>query len=119
MPRAVRLHRRFVDDTRRHTAWLSANGHDDWTDGLLVGIEEVAGRLARFPMVGPLVQEDERVVLRKLIFRHLPYVAWYAYAKPVGDVWLLRLFGAHQDRADPDSASWSGVSKRKRVRSGR
>ncbi len=70
------------------------------------GIAEVAARLARFPGAGPVVSEDDRLVLRKLIFRRLPYVAWYAYAKPAGDVWLLRLFGARQDRVEPDPSSW-------------
>jgi hypothetical protein len=26
---------------------------------------------------------------------------------PVRELWLLRLFGAHQDRPDPDPASWT------------
>ena len=106
MPRAVRLHRSFLADVRKQMTWLSENGPEDWAANLLVAIEEVADRLARFPDVGAILQEDERLVLRKLIFRRLPYVAWYAYPKPSGDVWLLRLFGAHQDRPDPDPSAW-------------
>ncbi len=106
MARKVRLHRAFVDDVRRQARWLAENDRARWSEELLEGIDEVAARLARFPKIGPLVSEDERVVLRKLILRRLPYVAWYAYAKPAGDVWLLRLFGARQDRVDPDPSSW-------------
>ena len=106
MPR-VRLHRTFVRDVRRQVSWLVMNGRDEWADDLLIGIEEVAGRLARFPAIGPIVMENERLVLRKIIFRKLPVVAWYVHVNsPPRDVWLVRLFGAHQDRPDPDPSSW-------------
>jgi plasmid stabilization system protein ParE len=107
MLRRVRLHRTFVADVRKQTTWLAENGPDEWARNLMVAIDEVSDRLARLPDVGAIVQQDERLVLRKLIFRRLPYVAWYAYAKPTGDVWLLRLFGAHQDRPAPDPTGWS------------
>jgi plasmid stabilization system protein ParE len=106
MPRRVRLHRAFVADVQKQTAWLSENGPEEWSANLLVAIEEVAARLAQVPDVGALLRQDRRLVLRKLIFRRLPYVAWYAYRRPSGDVWLLRLFGAHQDRPDPDPSRW-------------
>ena len=106
MPRPVRIHRRFLADVRKQLDWLSDHGPEEWETNLLAAIEEVAGRLAHFPEIGELLQEDERLVLRKLIFRRLPYIAWYAYVKPSGDVWLLRLFGARQERPDPDASAW-------------
>lgn len=65
-------------------------------------------RLERFPASGPVVQQDDRIVVRELIFRRLRYVAHYAHrrADPIGDVWLIALYGVGQDRIGPDPDTW-------------
>lgn len=106
--RRVRLHREFIQDLRRHRAWLADKGHADRIDNLLAGVREVIERLAAFPASGPVVQQNERIVVRELIFRRLRYVAHYAYRRrePIGDVWLLALYGVGQDRPEPDPENW-------------
>lgn len=109
MPRRrVRLHERFVQDVHRHRSWLAAQGQPERIENLLAGILEVMERLAAFPAAGPVIQESERIVLRQLIFRRLRYVAHYAHLRrgPIGDVWLLALYGVGQDRPDPDPEAW-------------
>jgi hypothetical protein len=75
---------------------------------LLAGIEEVAVLLARYPEIGPVVAEDRHIVLRSFPLRRYPYMIWSAYRRRarIGDVWLVRLFGAHQDRSSADPATW-------------
>lgn len=109
MPRRrVLLHEDFVADAKRHEEWFIRNGREEWLTNLLTGIEEVAALLRRHPEIGPLVAQDERIVMRSFPFRRFPYVVWFAYRtrKRIADVWLVRLFGAHQDRPNADPASW-------------
>lgn len=108
MSRRVRLHAEFRRDFRAQLAWLVEVGRDDWAERLMAGVEEVAERILRFPEIGPLQAESRRVVLRKIIFRRLPYVAWYGYRRrePIGDVWLLRLFHIRQDRPKLNPRAW-------------
>ena len=108
MPRRVLLHEDFVSDARRHEEWLIRNGQEEWLRDLLIGIEEIAALLRRYPAIGPVATEDRRLVLRSFPFRRYPYVVWFAYRRrqPIGDVWLVRLFGAHQDRPSTDPSSW-------------
>lgn len=65
-------------------------------------------RLAAFPASGPILQQNDRIVVRELIFRRLRYVADYAHRRrdPIGDVWLLALYGVGQDRIEPDADEW-------------
>lgn len=108
MPRRVLLHEDFVADARRHEDWLVRTGRDDWLQNLLSGIEEIAALLERYPEIGPVVAQDSRLVLRSFPFRRYPYVVWFAYRarKRITDVWLVRLFGAHQDRPTADPGAW-------------
>ena len=104
--RQVRLHRCFRKDFKGQLAWLIAEDREDWIPGLADAVEEVMERLREFPESGPVVKESTRLVLRKILFRRRPLVAWYAYrrGKTITTVWLLRLFGAHQAR--PRSGKW-------------
>ncbi|MBI2325159.1 MAG: type II toxin-antitoxin system RelE/ParE family toxin [Chloroflexi bacterium] len=106
--RRVRLHRKFVDDVRRHRAWLAAHGQPERIENLLDAIREVMERLAAFPASGPIIKQDERIVVRELIFRRLHYVAHYAHRRraPIADVWLLAPYGVGQDRPEPDPDAW-------------
>lgn len=108
MSRQVLLHEDFVADARRHEDWLVRTGHEEWLRNLLEGIEEIAALLERHPEIGPVVAQDGRLVVRSFPFRRYPYVVWSAYRrrKRIGDVWLVRLFGAQQDRPSADPAAW-------------
>jgi hypothetical protein len=119
VPRRVLVHKDFVADARRHEEWLVRAGREDWLRNLLGGIEEIAALLERYPEIGPIVSQDRRVVLRSFPFRRYPYVVWFAYRRRVrvGDVWLVRLFGAHQDRPNADPSSWRSPDRPERKRS--
>lgn len=108
MPRHILLHEDFLADARRHEEWLVRSGREEWLANLLGGIDEIAALLRRYPAIGPVLAEDERLVLRSFPFRRYPYVVWFAYRRRtrIGDVWLVRLFGAHQDRPNADPKSW-------------
>lgn len=108
MARRVVLHEAFLADARRHEDWLVRSDNEDWLVDLLDGVEEVAELLRRFPAIGPVLAEDDRLILRSFPLRRYPYVVWFAYLRrePIGDVWLLRLFGARQDRPSADATSW-------------
>lgn len=105
MARQILLHEDFLRDARRHEEWLVRNGREEWLANLLVGIEEIADLLRRYPAIGQMVMQNERIVLRSFPFRRYPYLIWFAYRRhrPIGDVWLVRLFGAAQDRSKPGS----------------
>lgn len=98
-------------DARRHEEWLIRSGREEWLANLLDGIEEIAALLRRYPAIGRIEAEDERLVLRSFPFRRYPYVVWFVYRRRerIGDVWIVRLFGAHQDRPNADPASWRPV----------
>jgi plasmid stabilization system protein ParE len=89
-------------------AWLVSEGREDWIPGLADAVEEVMERLRQVPEIGPVVKESPALVLRKILFRRRPLVAWYAYrrGKTITTVWLLRLFGAHQARPRPSPGRW-------------
>ena len=109
MPRRVPLHEDFVADARRQEEWLVREGREDWLRNLLSGMEEIATLIERYPRIGPILAQDRRIVLRSFPFRRYPYVVWFVYrrAARIGDVWLVRLFGAQQDRPSADPARWS------------
>lgn len=108
MARRILLHEDFLADARRHEDWLVRSGDEDWLVNLLGGIEEVAALLRRYPAIGPVLAENERLVLRSFPLRRYPYVIWFVYRRGarIGDVWLVRLFGARQDRPRADPESW-------------
>ncbi len=107
--RRVRLHAAFRRDFRAQLAWLVAQGRESWIEKLADAVEEVTERLGRFPEIGPVQAKSRLLVVRKIIFRRLPYIAWYGYRAraPIRTVWLLRMFGARQDRSFPDPEGWS------------
>lgn len=70
------------------------------------GIDEVAELLRRYPTAGRETARSDRGVLRSIRLRRYPYVVWYGHAArgPVRELWLIRLFGARQERPSPRSA---------------
>lgn len=88
---------------------MAAEERAEWIPKLLIGVAQVVELLQSFPEAGVSLAADERLMLRQLRLRRYPYVVWYAYLgeRPIADLWLVRLFGAHQDRPEPDPAAWS------------
>ena len=83
-------------------------------EALRTGIHEAVALLGQFPLAGAVDMAGSVPALRKLILRRVPFVVWYRIDESRrGDVWMLRLFHARQDRVHPRAGSRSG---RKRVR---
>ncbi len=105
----VLVRRRFRADVERQAAWLAEHAPPGWLDAFFVALRDAHRRLARFPALGPVVQADERIVLRELpIARRLPYLVQYAHepTEPIRRVWLVRLFHYGQRRPEPDLSGW-------------
>jgi plasmid stabilization system protein ParE len=99
----VRFHADFQADLRAQLGWLREHRDQAWIERLRVALDEAASLLASFPDVGTVEARDGAVVLRRLIPGKLPYAIWYLRdtSDPEGDIWLLRLFHAKQDRPLP------------------
>jgi plasmid stabilization system protein ParE len=104
----VRLHATFRRDFRAELSWLVEHDRAEWIPNLAPAVEEVVELLGRFPEAGPVQARSPRLILRKILFRRLPFVAWYAHRarRPIRTIWLLRMFGARQDRPLPDPDDW-------------
>lgn len=101
--RVVRRHADFEADYVEILDWLVDLGARARIVELAGGLHEVVRMLATFPTAGPRMAERGTVVLRKLIFPRGPFVAWYLHDAEAagGDLWLVRLFHARQQRPDP------------------
>jgi plasmid stabilization system protein ParE len=104
----VRLHATFRRDFRAELSWLVEHDRPEWIPNLAPAVKEIADLLRRFPEAGPMQARSPRLILRKIIFRRVPFVAWYGHLarRPIRTVWLLRMFGARQDRPRPDPFDW-------------
>ncbi|WP_437854780.1 type II toxin-antitoxin system RelE/ParE family toxin [Sorangium sp. So ce363] len=100
--RRVRFRREFARDLRDQVRWLDENRGIEQVERLRTGLDEAIELLARFPGIGPAEAKDDedRAVVRRLLLRKLPYVIWYLVdaSGRDGDLWLLRLFHARQQR---------------------
>jgi plasmid stabilization system protein ParE len=114
MSRAVRRPRDFEADFLRLLESILSAGDESWISILLDGVKQASRMLGRFPAAGVLLAQRGSVVLRKLILRRGPYVAWYVYdtEDPDGDVWLVRLFHARQRRPLPRPGRWVSAGGR-------
>jgi plasmid stabilization system protein ParE len=103
MPRRIRFHRDFKKDLNAQLRWLATNRDDGWIERLRNDIEEGFRLLTRFPAVGTIEHQDGDMVLRRLILRNVPYVIYFVTNIRIddGDVWILRLFHARQNRPVP------------------
>lgn len=89
--------------------WLAENRPQEQLDNFLGGLVVVREQIARAPLQGPSLQEDERHVLRLRLFpRPLPYLVYYAHPKvePITEIYLVRLYGSGQDRPEADLSTW-------------
>ena len=92
----VRTRASFLADVRVRVAWLTRHRDVSHVTQLRTGLQEVRSLLARFPTAGPSLERRERLVLRSVLLRRLPFVVFYVVEGK--DVWLLRLFHHRQDR---------------------
>ena len=108
MARRVRIHPDFLADVTRQIAWLARNGETSWIGRLEADVSGTMELLDRYPAAGMLIERQGAIVLRQVIFRSTPYVAWYLYddGPPTPDVLLVRLYHARQRRPRPDPSRW-------------
>ena len=91
----VVVDRQFIRDRDELATWL-ASEVPEWLPQLREELEELRARLEEFPDVGaPFVLRGK--LMRKILFRRSPYVAWYSRPNP-STVRLLRLFHGHARR---------------------
>ncbi len=108
MSRIVRRHPDFEADFLRLLDGLVARGAEGWVRTLAEGVAECSRLLGRFPAAGTCLERRGNVALRKLILPRGPYVAWYACdeSEPAGDLWLVRIFHARQQRPPARVTRW-------------
>jgi plasmid stabilization system protein ParE len=98
--RNVRFHADFRGDLRAHLKWLSEHRDPGWVERLRVELDEATSLLSSFPDMGTIEGVHGAVTLRRLFFPKLPYLVLYTRdtRDPKGDIWILRLFHAKQER---------------------
>jgi len=95
----VRVRESFRVDVRTQVAWLRRHRDPSWVLGLREGLREAKTLLARFPAAGTLLEERNKLALRKLVLRRLPFNVLYVVDGE--DAWLVRLFHHRQSRRSP------------------
>ncbi len=107
--RRVRAHGDFEADYLAQLSWLAERGEVAWMKSLLEATLQLVRALAAFPGMGSRRDSRGRMQLRSVRYQKLPHLAWYVYDAndPDGDLWLVRLFHAHQQRPRPDLSRWS------------
>lgn len=90
-------------------AWLAENAPEEWLLVFLAALDDLRRDLERFPELGAVVRQDERVILhQKRLTRDLPYVAYYAHLRggQIREVFLTHLFHERQRRPRLDRSEW-------------
>jgi plasmid stabilization system protein ParE len=92
----------FTDDFRSdllaQTRHLLAEDKRDQAERLVNEIEVAATLLSQSPGAGPVEDGRGGRAIRRLLFRKLPFVAWYHWEEPAKRVVMLRLFHVRQRR---------------------
>lgn len=88
----------FRADLLEQTAQFVAQGREDWAERLIDEVEAAASLLARFPRSGQVELRRRDQTIRRVIFRMLPFVAWYHWDAKARRVVVLRLFHVRQKR---------------------
>lgn len=89
--------------------WLAENAPEDWLVSFLAALDDLRRDLERFPELGAMVRQDQRVILRrKRLTRELPYVVYYAHlpGRQVRELFLTHLFHERQRRPRLDRSAW-------------
>lgn len=106
--RRVRQHADFAADYREQLQWLTGHADPSWIETLLRETDRLLKMLTAFPSAGGREDQQSGMVMRRINYARLPYVIWYVYDPddPDGDVLLVRLFHAKQERPRPEIAQW-------------
>lgn len=84
---------------------MAQNGDPAWIERLRNEIRDARRLLARFSDIGTIEARSGTWVLRRFVLSDAPYVIWFARDTSVSnaDIWLTRLFHAHQRRPRPSA----------------
>ncbi len=99
----------FIAAVAERIAWLAENRNEDHLDNFLASLAYVRDRIALNPEAGPPLKRDRAHILRMRLFpRPLPYLVFYAHPTtyPIAEIYLVRLFGSGQNRAELDMSDW-------------
>lgn len=88
----------FRADLLEQTTELVAQGRQDWAERLIEEVEAAASLLVQFPRSGQVELRRQGRALRRVVFRKLPFVAWYHWDAKAGRVVVIRLFHVRQRR---------------------
>ena len=109
----------FIADVLGRIEWLARYRPEEQLDHFLGALMIVRDQIARGPLRGSPLRQDERHVMRMRLFpRPLPYLVHYAHAKrePITEVYLVRLYASGQDRPGSDMSGGRGEALLRRVR---
>jgi len=99
----------FIDDVFGRVEWLAQHRPEDQLDHFLAALAMVREQVARAPLRGAPVRQNDRYMLRSRLFpRPLPYLVHYAHpkAEPISEIHLVRLYGSGQDRPEIEMSAW-------------
>lgn len=99
----------FIQDVLDRVEWLVHHRPEEQLDHFFVALAVVREQIARAPLQGAPLRQDERYVLRlRLFLRPLPYLVYYAHPKtePMAEIYLVHLYGSGQDRPEADMSMW-------------
>lgn len=109
MPVVVLPRPAFFRAVNERIEWLAANRSEEQLDDFLAALADVRKRIEQNPEAGPTLKTSSTHVLRMRLFhRPLPYLVYYGHprARPVTEVYLVRLYGSGQRREDLDMSEW-------------
>jgi plasmid stabilization system protein ParE len=99
----------FIAAVNQRIAWLAENRTEEQLKSFLSGLADVRRRIEQNPEAGPPLRRSGTHVLRMRLFpRPLPYLVYYGHGRqrPLTEIYLIRLYGAGQDREDVDMSDW-------------
>lgn len=109
MPVVVLQRPAFFRAVSERIRWLAEDRGEGQLDSFLAALADVRRRIERDPEAGPPLRTSDTHVLRMRLFhRPLPYLVYYGHprARPVTEVYLVRLYGSGQRREDLDMSEW-------------
>lgn len=99
----------FIRAVNERIAWLAEHRDEEQIESFLSALAAVRRRIERSPAAGPPQKWSDTHVLRLRLFpRPLPYLVYYGHrrARPVSEVYLVRLYGSGQDREALGMPEW-------------
>lgn len=94
----------FSTDLRRQVEYLRRLQEFGWIRTLREDLDDVAGLLSGFPLLGTELTREGTETLRKLRLRRAPFFLWHSYDEAAGSdgpMLFLRLFHTRQKTPAP------------------